>query len=278
MIDPKLLLSKTRRELLPVIGSRLGILVPVRAEGGWWIRVPDDDVLYHMKRKSYERQEIDFLGSFLRPGSTVLDIGAHFGLYSILAARQVGREGRVLAFEPNPRNLLYLRLNVLLNRQRHVEVVPVALSNEEGEADFTCVSQGAYSALHAAEVPGKTSVIRVQQTTLDAIVAKEKLHSVDFVKLDVEGAELLVLEGGNDFFSQVPRAVVMCEFDDRRAAPYGHTCRQVYRWLGNRDYRWFRLSDQARLVAQPDQARYDYTNLVACPVEGLDAMACWIDG
>ena len=277
MIDPKLFAAKAKIKLSRAMGARLGWLAPVRAEGGWWIRIPDDHVLSNMRTASYERRELDFVRAALKPGETVLDIGANFGLYSILAAKQVGPKGRVLAFEPNPRNLLYLRLNLLLNRQRQVEVVPVALGNEEGEADFTCVSQGAYSTLHAAAVPGKTTVIRVKQTTLDAIAAQEKLHSVDFVKMDVEGAELLVLQGGEDFFATAPRPLVMCEFSDERAGPYGYTSRQVYQWLRARQYRWFRLSEQTRLVEQPDQPSYDYTNLVACPVERLATMACWID-
>lgn len=252
--------------------------MPVRAEGGWWIRIPDDHVLYHLTRGSYEPQEIRFFRSMLKPGDTALDIGANFGLYTILAAKQVGREGRVLAFEPNPNSLRYLRLNILLNRQSRIEVVPVALSNEEGETEFICVSQGAYSALKVGETPGNTSAITVRQTTLDAIAAAESLYLVDFVKMDVEGAELLVLQGGEEFFSRIPRPLVMCEFNDNRAAPYGHTSRDVYQWLRDRDYEWFRLSDNARLLAQSDETRYDYTNLVACPVEKLDSIARWTDG
>ena len=275
MGSPRRALGKAKRELLHALGSRLGLLVPLRAEGARWLRIPDDHVLYHLRRGSYERQELNFFRSVLRPGDTVLDIGANFGLYAILAARLVGREGRVLAFEPDPANLRYLRLNMLLNRQPRIEVLPVALGDEEGETEFICVSQGAYSALKVAEVPGDTSAIRVRQATLDAIAASEQLNSVDFIKMDVEGAELLVLQGGEDFFRKVPRALVMCEFNDNRAAAYGHTSREVYRWLREREYRWFRLSQYARLVPQPDEATYEYTNLVACPAEKLDVMAPW---
>ena len=278
MCRPRRALGKAKREVLHAVGSRLGLVVPVRAEGGWWIRIPDDHVLYHLTRGSYEPQEIRFFRSMLKPGDTALDIGANFGLYTILAAKQVGREGRVLAFEPNPNSLRYLRLNILLNRQSRIEVVPVALSNEEGETEFICVSQGAYSALKVGETPGNTSAITVRQTTLDAIAAAESLYLVDFVKMDVEGAELLVLQGGEEFFSRIPRPLVMCEFNDNRAAPYGHTSRDVYQWLRDRDYEWFRLSDNARLLAQSDETRYDYTNLVACPVEKLDSIARWTDG
>jgi len=278
MCRPRRALGKAKREVLHAVGSRLGLVVPVRAEGGWWIRIPDDHVLYHLTRGSYEPLEIRFFRSMLKPGDTALDIGANFGLYTILAAKQVGREGRVLAFEPNPNSLRYLRLNILLNRQSRIEVVPVALSNEEGETEFICVSQGAYSALKVGETPGTTSAITVRQTTLDAIAAAESLYLVDFVKMDVEGAELLVLQGGEEFFSRIPRPLVMCEFNDNRAAPYGHTSRDVYQWLRDRDYEWFRLSDNARLLAQSDETRYDYTNLVACPVEKLDSIARWTDG
>jgi len=255
------------------VTSRLGIVVPVRAEGAWWVRIPDDQVLHGVRAGTYERREIDLVRMILRQGDTFLDIGAHFGLYSVVAAKQVGRGGRVIAFEPNPRNRLCLRLNALLNGQGQIETMPYALSNEVGETGFVAVSQGAYSAFRVAEAPGERSQIRVRQTTLDTVMEERNVGSVDLLKVDVEGAELLVLQGGERCLTQAPRPLLLCEFNDVRAAPYGHTGSQVYAWLHDRGYAWFSLPGGATLKAETEGRAYRYTNLLACPPEKRDRIA-----
>jgi len=148
-----------------------------------------------------------------------------------------------------------------------------AVVEVDAETGFVAVSQGAYSAFRVAEAPGERSQIRVRQTTLDTVMEERNVGSVDLLKVDVEGAELLVLQGGERCLTQAPRPLLLCEFNDVRAAPYGHTGSQVYAWLHDRGYAWFSLPGGATLKAETEGRAYRYTNLLACPPEKRDRIA-----
>ena len=87
----------------------------------------------------FEPTERSFVEHLLRPGMTVLDIGAHHGFYTLLASKCVGPTGSVIAFEPSPRERKALRLNVRLNRCKNVSIQGLALGDEETQADLFLV-------------------------------------------------------------------------------------------------------------------------------------------
>jgi FkbM family methyltransferase len=125
----------------------------------------------------------------VRPGSVIFDIGAHVGYYSLLASTLSGPGGKVVAFEPNPNNLRFLRQHVRMNRLRTVDVLPVALCDREGEEMFEFGTGSGTGRL------GSAGDLRVITTTLDAVVAELGV-TPGFLKIDVEGAEARLLEGG----------------------------------------------------------------------------------
>jgi len=106
--------------------------------GGWWLAADDvaGDAVF---TGNFEMGERRFLERFLKPGMTMLDIGAHHGFYTILAAKKVGPTGKVIAFEPSPRErrrlLFHLRLNRLMAR---VTASPLALGKETGKGKPVC--------------------------------------------------------------------------------------------------------------------------------------------
>ena len=89
--------------------------------GVWWV-LRNDNVGVPLRTGIFETAELAFVDRFLRPGMTVLDVGAHHGLYTLLASKRVGKHGRVISFEPSPREGRALRLHLLLNRCRNVVV------------------------------------------------------------------------------------------------------------------------------------------------------------
>ncbi len=98
--------------------------------GAWWL-VWYDSTSHRIYQQSYEPNTQAFLRGFLKTGMTVLDIGAHHGFYTLLAARCVGLVGKVTAFEPSPRERRRLIWHVRLNRCPQVLVEPFALSDSE---------------------------------------------------------------------------------------------------------------------------------------------------
>jgi FkbM family methyltransferase len=140
---------------------------------------------------SYEPDLTALFVRMIRPGSVIFDIGAHLGYYSLLASMLAGPRGRVLAFEPNPNNLRYLRKHVAMNRMWTVDVLPVAVSDREGEAAFEFGTGSGTGRL----VPKGS--LRVTTTTVDAVAAERRV-APGFLKIDVEGAEVKLLEGATE--------------------------------------------------------------------------------
>jgi len=138
-------------------------------------------------------------------GQSIVDVGANAGIYCVHAATQVGNRGRVIAIEPNPAVVARLRRNVLINAVDDVcTVIPAAISNEAGVGSLVVSANTAIS--HLAE-PGQSGVT-VQVRTLDEVVGGFNLAGIDLMKIDVEGAELGVLQGGALSVRRARRIVV----------------------------------------------------------------------
>jgi FkbM family methyltransferase len=141
----------------------------------------------------YEREKQKFIARTVRPNSVFYDVGANVGIYSLLASMLVGT-GKVFAFEPVPRNIKFLSEHLRLNRVTNVEVVPVAISDTVGVAHFDVEETGYMG--HLAKHGG----VSVQTETLDSLALTGKISPPDYVKMDVEGAELLALRGATETF------------------------------------------------------------------------------
>ncbi len=137
---------------------------------------------------TYEPDLTEIFRRRVVPGSVVFDIGAHIGYYTLLAATLLRGTGRVLAMEPNPRNLRHLTEHIAMNRLGNVEVISSAVCAREGMAAF---AEGTGSGTGHLEEQGE---MRVATTTVDALRKRSGL-SPDFIKVDVEGAEVEVLTG-----------------------------------------------------------------------------------
>src|SRR5437016_2911036 len=165
-------------------GFLVRMAVPVRLSfGAWWI-LRHDNLGEPLLAGTFEKEELAFVERFLQPGMTVLDLGAHHGLYTLLASKCVGPSGRVFSFEPSPRERRALRLHLALNLCRNVRVQGLALGSEETEATLHVVqgSQTGCNSLRPPEVTSPTSPLRVRVTSLDAWLKGSGIDRVDFVK------------------------------------------------------------------------------------------------
>jgi FkbM family methyltransferase len=137
---------------------------------------------------TYEKEQTLAFEQLVKPGAVMFDVGAHVGYYTLLSSKLVGDQGKVVAFEAMPRNAAYLRQHVSRNRCANVEVIEGAVSKGPGTARF---------ARGTGTGTGKLSdggPIEVRTMSLDDVAAERGL-SPTFIKIDVEGAEELVLDG-----------------------------------------------------------------------------------
>jgi FkbM family methyltransferase len=154
------------------------------------------------RQLTWNPEEYRAFREVVRPGATVLDVGANVGAYTLLFARWVGPVGRVIAFEPAPAAAAGLRRHLELNGlTSNVDVQQCAAAASIGTASFTCDDA---SGTNVLTVTTAKRGIEVQTTTLDAFCAERNLQP-DIVKIDVEGTELGVLRGARRILS--PREV-----------------------------------------------------------------------
>lgn len=251
------------------------IPVPVRLSFGVWFVARGDDLGKTLTSDEYEKAERAFLERFLRPGTTVLDIGAHQGLYTLLAAKLVGPNGSVFAFEPSPRERRALRLNLVLNRCRNVliESVAVGVANTTATLHVVQDIHTGCNSLKPPNVRSATRPIQVPVIRLDEWVQKRNVPRVDFIKLDVEGAELTVLQGAEGLLLREPRPMILSEIQEVRTRPWGYSATEIVRYLSERDYRWFSFrADGAIEELDVSLGEFD-GNFLACPEESIPELA-----
>jgi len=215
----------------------------------------------------YEPNEFFWLDKALEPGDTFIDIGANMGLYSLFAARKVGPSGLVVAIEPSSRDFERLRSHVELNGLTNVYLLQIAASNHKGEARLlvACDKRAGHNTLgyfgYHRVFPKTIEIVRLER--VDEIVQLMGLQKVDFLKLDVEGAEFHVLEGAQDTL-RIFRPTILLELSDRTLRHQGCHSGQIWDLLVQEGYHIYRFSEQLGLpVLAERKAYFDSENVIA---------------
>ena len=177
--------------------------------------------------------EMRLLRDLVAPGATVVDVGANIGYYALLFAQLAGARGRVIAFEPEPDNLVELRLNVEANGLANAEVRPQAVGSAAGVVAFARGINGGVQAAGAADT------VEVPMVALDEALQGR----VDAIKIDVEGYEGEVLAGARGIIERW-RPHLFVEIHPALLAP-GHTVDALFDFLF-RYYEQVTLHEPAR--------------------------------
>lgn len=162
----------------------------------------------------FEKQELELLLSMLQPGMTFVDVGANVGLFSIPAARKVA-DGCIYALEPASWTFERLTKNIHLNQIANLKAMRLALGERSGMAVLHINARGR-DGLNTLGEPthGDSKVIGSEEVpliTLDDFLVQRGVARVDAMKIDVEGAELLVLKGGANLLSRADAPLILFE-------------------------------------------------------------------
>lgn len=239
----------------------------VQRQGIWWTLNLDcliQRCLYYLS--VFEVQETRWLKTQVRPDWVFFDVGANIGYYSMIVSAVSRGRARVYAFEPLASNFHLLVRNKNLNDFHRLTPVRLALSDQAGEADFfvpplSCSGVGRI-------VDGPTHdpngyVDRVRTTTLDAFVARHDVQRMDFLKIDVEGAELRVLRGGSESLRRF-RPVIMIEIFPQGLASLRTSARELLDAIHALGYVTFRI-DHGHLHPFRDAPNEGYCNVICMP-------------
>jgi FkbM family methyltransferase len=205
---------------------------------GLWIHLNPRFEMEYLEG-NYESAVWRILHSQLKPGTVLYDVGAHIGLFSLIAARDLGVQGSVFVFEPDPSNLRRIEEHASRNRLA-LGIIPKAAWFTDGRMKFqracfqSSLNRGAIADDNLAI--GESS-IEVETVTLDSFGRTHALPSI--IKIDVEGSEAAVLRGSEEIFRSA-KPVVICEIHHAQAAS------DVIRWLQARGYVFEWVEDNER--------------------------------
>lgn len=187
-------------------------------KGFRWQRDNSTSFWYHLGL--YEPHVAQLIASRLSPGKCFWDIGANAGYHSLVAARVVGPEGRVLAVEPHPSIARTLRAQVSLNGLSNVFVHEAAVSGSPGQATLMARANTLMSAL--ATVTDEGEAVPVASVSLDSLL---EYGAPDVVKIDIEGGETAALRGAHEMLKRHPVMLLSVHGDTEpecRAILQGH--------------------------------------------------------
>lgn len=195
--------------------------------------MPDDPFWFRLEllMNQHETETTALVRRIVRPGMTVLDVGAHVGYYARMTGALVGDTGRVIAFEPHPRNYGYLVNNI--GARKNITALQIAASDAEGTAElFDYLMMSASGSLHYDETLREVQrsganegdfaprsrdfageKFSVRTARIDECLAERGIESVDFVKMDIEGAEINALRGMTQTIARSPRLALVMEYN-----------------------------------------------------------------
>jgi len=229
----------------------LAYRVPVwtKLGNGLKIRVALNDMIGRRiyEDSYYEPETVRLVERLLQKDMVVLDVGAHVGQYTLIASRLVGERGQVHSFEPDPVTFDWLHTNVRANHLGNVTVTQTAVADEQGPKRLfyskvrdigsnSLAEQGNYSR------SGRWSIVPC--TTLDTYASAKGLSRIDFIKADVEGAELGMLRGARAILGAAEPPVLLLEFEEERQRAFGSSCAELGAELRSYGYSLWRIEDR----------------------------------
>ncbi|MBD2297294.1 FkbM family methyltransferase [Nostoc sp. FACHB-190] len=227
--------------------------------------------LFNFELWGWDVRELRFLNKFLLPGMVVFDIGAYHGIYSVIAGKQISPTGQVYTFEPTPSHYRRIKQHLWLNKIDNVVVEQLALSNSDGTTEFHIPVSGVMtvgSLKPSLSSRGKLKAIKVETKRLDTYVEKQGIEKIDIMKVDVEGAEMLFLEGASHTIKRFQPLLIL-EAIDVSCEPWGYKASELLSKVKqDYDYVFYEFDEQGYLSLHTIRETYpavSNSNFLAVP-------------
>lgn len=232
----------------------------------------------HMQRRIfwmgyYSENIACLLSTLLNPGMTVLDIGANIGEIALLAAKRVGTQGKVFAFEPIDAIAHQLERHVQMNGFSQISVESCALSNtvDDNRPIYSSCGQevndpnNGLGTLYGSE--GQVPLQRIHVTTLDAwLQARPAILRIDLIKIDIEGAELACLQGARECLQRFKPKIIV-EIQDFSTARAGYRPADILDFLSGFGYLFHLINSHGILTPLTSANLRDFQNVLCTPLD-----------
>jgi len=242
-----------RRDFL--IEIEPGVLIPPELDD--WI------VLSYFTNGCEHNPPFQLSRALIRPGDTLMDVGANIGLWAMGAARRVGPEGSVHAFEPVPNNFMRMERNLALNGLKQVTSRQLALSDSVGHTVFYAATSANSGVGSLTQGDNANRPIEIDMTTIDNYCETNSISRVDLIKVDVEGAEQLVFRGAVRLLTSAEAPVIMFETDEQLTGRFGSSSRSIKADLALHGYSFYRYDGKKLEQVSLEEAHDEQEDLFA---------------
>lgn len=204
---------------------------------GFGLRIP---IGYHNYFETdYELNNINFINNYLSPGMTVIDIGAHVGLLSVIMAQKVKPSGKVYSFEPTPSTFKLLQKTIAINGLPEI-VKPnmMAVADKKGKTFFYVTDIEAHNSNSLSNNKrdyGNEHKIDVELVSVDEFASENNISKIDFLKIDAEGAEFSVLKGCEKTFRKDKPKMILA-LHPSSIVNFGNSLGEIWDYLASFGY------------------------------------------
>ena len=188
-----------------------------------------------------EKSMVNLFTGSVTEGMTVVDIGAHFGYYTLLAARAVGIKGKVFCFEPEPSNYALLLKNIEENNYNNVVPIQKAVTNTTGSIKLFIAKDPSGHSI-ACDNPLQKA-IDIDSITLDDFF-RGREYPIDVIKVDVEGAEMTILQGMRNIIAKNRQLNIFTEFNPGALTRTGYSPKEYFRLLTDYGFQIYMINEQ----------------------------------
>ncbi len=198
--------------------------------------------IQHYVESQYEQFSSEIIKNYLKPNSVFVDVGAHYGYYSLLA-HHVHKNTKIIAIEPVKENFEIIMKNMQLNKIEDYELHNIAASDNSGLKNFHITEASDSAGFYNHYLTKTKKIIKIKTIQLDEIIKNRK---VDFIKIDVEGHEIPVLSGLKQTIKNNDKMVMLIEFNPELQERAGYHPKVLLKTLKNLEYDMFLIDEYSR--------------------------------
>lgn len=223
-----------------------------------------------MLRGLYEPETTSLFKKIVKPGMAVIDIGAHIGYYTRIAADLAGTGGIIYAFEADPENFVLLQKNT--SRLKNVRPYQLAITDKTGWVDFYHYDEksGVGSTLPNVPLNFKKRKISVKAADLDSFFTQLGVSKIDLIKMDIEGGEYAAMQGMKKILSQNQSPALIAEFAPAWVQAAGNTPLKFLNFIESFGFQIFAITKNGLLKLSPVKNDADYAEFIPKSSDGTN--------
>ncbi len=211
----------------------------------------------------YEEAEFMAISTFIKHDCVFIDIGANFGWYTLYASSLIGKDGNVIAFEPFPENYKRLKKNIELNPKRKIIAENVAVGEKKGQLDLYYNKEEQNLGMVSKNMTPNSSKKTVPMIALNDYVIDKNIEKIDFIKIDIEGAEFHALKGMKTVLKKY-KPVLLIEI-----LHYQDDSKLILSFLKDLGYQQLFIADNGSIKAkESNETRENYIFTYSAKIQG----------